>query len=487
MTTLKQVLCGAAITGLVAGTSSVAGAQAGISTLSTDWMLAAEHVLLIGVDGANFSKVLEYAYTPDSGFKTAMDQGITGTASLTNHMTMSGPAWSTILTGVWDDKHGVINNLFRPEVYSQWPSVFNLIEYHRPDIETTIIGDWEYLNELAAAGNYPADNNVFVPFQDSWATTDSLVVDHTIDKIMATLDNPDDISSFLFSYQVQADEAGHSYGSGSEQFEQAIINVGGNIQQILAAIAHVKAITGDDWSVIITTDHGHQQNPDLPGFSFGHGFQSPNETTSFVIFDQAGQDATDGTQNLNYSITDITPTILALFGIALRSDFDGSPLFADPAITDSHVTPEDLKQALLSAIAMYGYPNIGNEISLAIRTVAGAVPYGIDLASGEIDKLLQGIVDQDIFLISGLAHIVQHINSFFGGMTVDLTSMLARGIGYLTGAGVIAPTDAPLPIPPGSAEFSGSAEPLPVDAVFAASDVGDSDLPGLLDITALAG
>ncbi|GFG87366.1 MULTISPECIES: alkaline phosphatase family protein [Mycobacteriaceae] len=486
MTTIKQFLCGATVAGMVAATGAAVGAPAGLSAVTADWLLAAEHVLLIGLDGVNLSKVLEYAYDDDSGFKTAMDQGITGAASLTNHTTLSGPSWSTVLTGVWDDKHGVFNNLFRPEPYNQWPTVFNLIEYNKPEVDTTIISNWEYLNQLAGAGGYSVDNNIFVPAGDSPADSDALVTALTIAQILGTEDNPDDISSFLFSYQSQADHAGHSFAGGSEEYMQSIINLGANIQQILAAIAHVQSITGDDWSIILTTDHGHQQTVTLPGLSIGHGFQSPNETSSFVIFDQAGDDANDGSQSLGYSTVDITPTILSLFGIPLRSDFDGVSLVNDPAVLDGIVEPTDLKQSLLDALAMYGYPNIGNDITLAIRTVIGSVPYFLDKFVTEIDTFLQSIVDQDIFLISGLAEVAQQINEFFGGLTVNVTNTVAHGFAYLLGSGVIAPTDAPLPLP-GAAEFTGSLESLLAGDTFTAPDIGDLDLSLLLDVDALLG
>lgn len=447
MTSIKQFLCGSAVVGMVAGTGAAIGAPIGyVGPSAMDWLLAAEHVLLIGTDGTNLDKILQYAYGDDSGFKTAMDQGITGAATEVNHTTISGPSWSTILTGVWDDKHGVFNNVFYPQPYDQWPTVFNLLEAHDPNINTSVIADWDYINGIGAAGAFPADNNLFVPFQDSWADTDAEVTAQTIAQILATKDNPLDISSFLFSYQVQVDEAGHSFGGGSEEYAQAVMNVGANIQQILAAVDEARRETGDTWSIIITTDHGHQQS-----LGVGHGFQSPNETTQFVIFDQGGDSATDGSQNLNYSIADITPTILALLGAPMRSDFDGSPMFLDPNIVDSTVAPDDLKQALLSAIAMYGYPNIGNDITLAIRTVVGTIPYLLNGVVNDIDKFLQTIVDQDIFLISGLAEFAQQVNDFVGGLVVDTTQLMAKGVALLTGSGVIAPTDPPLS---GSAEFS---------------------------------
>lgn len=442
VTTIKQFLCGATVAGLVAGTGAVIGAP--LSVLhSADWWLAAEHVLLIGTDGTNLSKILQYADNDGSGFKTAMDGGITGAANEVGHTTISGPSWSTILTGVWDTKHGVINNLFNPEPYNQWPTVFNLLEHYNPAINTSVIADWDYINDIGKAGGTGADSSTYIPFDTTWANTDAQVTAATIAQIMATKDSPD-ISNFLFSYQVQVDEAGHGFGGGSPEYAEAVQNVGVNIQQILAAVAAVKALTGDDWSVIITTDHGHQQS-----LGFGHGFQSPNETQQFVIFDQAGEHTTDGSQNLNYSIADITPTILALFGAPMRSDFDGKSMIDDPSILDSLVRPVNLEQALSDAMSLVGYPNIGDDITLAIRTVFTSIPYFIDKAVTQLSDYLQGIVDQDIFLVSGLAEAAQQVVQFVGGLGVDATEALAQVVAHMTGVGTIEPTDPPL-----SAEFT---------------------------------
>jgi len=157
MTTIKQFLCGATVAGLVAGTGAAIGAP--LSLLhSADWWLAAEHVLLIGTDGTNLSKILEYAYNDDSGFKMLMDRGVTAATTIAGHMTMSTPSWSTILTGVWDDKHGVVSNVYRPEPYTTWPSVFNLLEYNKPEIDTTVISGRGLFTDMASTGGYPADN-----------------------------------------------------------------------------------------------------------------------------------------------------------------------------------------------------------------------------------------------------------------------------------------------------------------------------------------
>jgi len=70
---------------------------------------------------------------------------------------------------------------------------------------------------------------------------------------------------------------------------------------------------------------------------------------------------------------------------------------------NSIVFPTDLVQALNDAIDMYGYPNIGTDVALSARTIFASVPYFLDGFVTDITTQLQGIVDQNIFLISALA------------------------------------------------------------------------------------
>lgn len=397
------------------------------------------HVLLIGVDGVNMSKVLEYDYDePTSGFRILMDQGVTGTTSFVGHTTISGPAWSTILTGAWDDKTGVFNNIFNPAPYNSWPTAINLIEYHAPEVDTAVFANWQYINDIADAGGYPADINEFVEFDTSWEVTDDLVVLQTIDQILNTTATD---SAFIFSYQVAVDEAGHEAGGDSDAYTAALLNTSKNIALIMAAVDAWEVLNpGQQWTVITTTDHGHQ-----PQAGFGHGFQSPDETASWVIFDLEGDDADDGLQNLGYSNVDITPTIVDLFGIEQRSDFDGVPLREK---TDGVVAPVDLKQSITDALGTYGFPDPITDFTLSVRTIVGAVPYFLDIFVEDITGFLQGVVEQEIFLISTLAQVAEFAVGFLGGVLVDVTQVIAGVVARLTGSGAIAPTDPPLPPPP---------------------------------------
>ena len=441
------------------------------------------HVLLIGTDGTNLSKILEYTYDdPDSGFRRAMDEGVTGATTLVGNTTISGPSWSTILTGAWDNKTGVINNLFDPAPYTAWPTAINLIEFTKPAVNTAVFANWQYINDIADAGGFPADENVFVDFDTSWEDTDDLVVDATIDYINS-IDGPE--SSFVFSYQVAVDEAGHLHGGASPEYAAAVINTSENIARILDAIDEWEQNNqGEEWTVIITTDHGHQAS-----VGFGHGFQSPDETSAFVMIDLEGDDTDDGKQNLGFSNADITPTIVNLFGIEQRTDFDGVPL-QDKAT--GIVDPVDLKQALSDAVGMYGYPDIGTALALGTRTIFASIPYFLDGFVTDITVQLQAITEQDIFLISALAGVTEFAVQVVGDVLVGVTQAVARVVATLTGSGTIPPTEDPLGTgaPSAEAQLVSATTVAAQSAITSANlllnpgaEVGDPSLSGFSSVT----
>src|SRR5262249_41990863 len=69
----------------------------------------AQHVLVIGVDGTNLSRVL--ADPTNTNFFALMDTSTNSAPSIVGHTTISNPSWTAILTGAWDNKTGVINNV----------------------------------------------------------------------------------------------------------------------------------------------------------------------------------------------------------------------------------------------------------------------------------------------------------------------------------------------------------------------------------------
>ena len=153
----------------------------------------------------------------------------------------------------------MINNVFTPWTYDKWPTVFNQLETLNPNIETTAIADWNVINAIAGAGSIPADNNVFIPQIEgdtNWLETDDAVGEATVDAIRRHRPRH---PNFLFTYFVGVDENGHMYGGASPEYAEAIRNVDDNLGEIMDAVeAWEAAHPGEDWTVIVVTDHGHQ-------------------------------------------------------------------------------------------------------------------------------------------------------------------------------------------------------------------------------------
>ena len=76
-------------------------------------------VLLIGIDGVR-PDVLAEVPTPNID-ELAASGWYTAEARTTNP-SVSGPSWSSMLTGVWPEKHGVTSNGFLGRDYDTWPS-----------------------------------------------------------------------------------------------------------------------------------------------------------------------------------------------------------------------------------------------------------------------------------------------------------------------------------------------------------------------------
>ena len=341
-----------------------------------------QRVLVIGVDGANLSRIL--ADAENENFLKLIEDSTNSAPSIVGHTTISNPSWTAILTGVWGERTGVINNVFTPWTYNSFPTVFNQLEsLETPDQEivTKAIANWNVINAIAGAGSDPVDTNVFIAQVEgdtNWLATDDLVGDETVDAIRG-VDGP--TPNFLFSYFVGVDENGHLYGGASEQYAEAIRNVDDNLGEIMAEVDTWNAAHPDEqWTIMVVTDHGHQ-----PQQGFGHGFQSPDETATFVI--AHGSAFKDGNINLEYEIVDTTPTVVSLFGGTPRPGSDGVPL---TSLAGSDVDPGDfdaLVVALKDQIASNRSPDPLTDLALSLRTIFATIPYVVYEEFGSVPIL----------------------------------------------------------------------------------------------------
>lgn len=422
----RRTLTAKAVAAAAAQSVSATAVPTAVTTSSTASTAdSTPNILLIGIDGTNLSKIL--ANPANVNLFALMQGGTTAASNIEGHTTMSNPSWTAILTGLWGETTGVVNNLYNPDVYKKWPTVFDQLEALNPNIETTAIANWDVVSAIAASGSVGADHitNIAQLAGDSnWSKTDNAVGEATVAAIQAA--NPNN-PNFIFSYFVGVDENGHNNGGGSQQYADAITNVDRNIGEIMQTVSEWEAATGEKWTVIVVTDHGHQGSAGL-----GHGFQSPNETSTFVIANNPDL-FTAGGVNSAYKIVDVTPTIVTLFG-GTPAKSNGVPL---TTLGSSTTVPTDndtaLRTALQAALKKQGYPGAEVVLTQAIRTVATIVPYGVNLVANTITDELQSIAAQHIFLVSTLAQLLSWPVQLIGDLAYAATNIVAEAVAFLTG------------------------------------------------------
>ncbi len=219
----------------------------------------ANKVLIIGLDGAR-PDAIQAASTPTIDALVA--NGTYSWDVLNEGVTSSGPGWSNILTGVWQDKHGVIDNSFNGSDYANYPSLFERIEGYDPDLYTMSICEWHPINDI-----------IISQFADEVINTSD--PSDTEAKVISALTFKD--PDIMFVHLDSPDHAGHSYGFSPDvpQYMTALEDVDTSIGKMLEALEARPTRQEENWLIILTTDHG--------GLGTSHGGNSLEERNVFFI------------------------------------------------------------------------------------------------------------------------------------------------------------------------------------------------------------
>ncbi|MEW1735803.1 alkaline phosphatase family protein [Nocardia beijingensis] len=169
----------------------------------------AAKVVVIGLDGLMYGKI-EQAQAPN--LLRLSGAGLLSRSSIAPHITISGPSWATVLTGVWDRKHGITNNEFTAEPFARYPTVFTRLERARPTAKTQSIATWDRIATMTGSGSPRADVVVSTAPVPDESRTDAA----TADAVVAAIGRfaPD----LLFTHLDQVDHAGHDAGAASRAY-----------------------------------------------------------------------------------------------------------------------------------------------------------------------------------------------------------------------------------------------------------------------------
>jgi arylsulfatase A-like enzyme len=125
----------------------------------------------------------------------------------------------------------------------------------------------------------------------------------------------------LFLHFDEVDRAGHRHGYSPDvqEYVEAIERIDGYVGNIVGALAARPSYSGEDWLVMLTTDHGGSATKGPEDRKYRHGDDIPEHRTVFLIL--SGQSAVKGPMRSVPHSVDVPPTVLAHLGVEVDSSW----------------------------------------------------------------------------------------------------------------------------------------------------------------------
>lgn len=242
-----------------------------------------KRVLIIGIDGCR-SDALRLADAPN--IHDLVTHGVTtwtGTAGgelggITQQPTISGPGWTSMMTGKYLNIHGVSGNgtaaYDTADGYqlSQAPHFARRLKESVPTASFSSVASWSWIEDYLVAAQPSYFGYHTKGIGSSYPVRDLDVKNKVVAHLGSA--NPD----VLFVHFDQVDGAGHSSGFrvSNPDYMNALHTVDSHVGEIVTALKNRPQYAQEDWLIIISTDHGGTNNG-------GHGGQSAEERTIPII------------------------------------------------------------------------------------------------------------------------------------------------------------------------------------------------------------
>ena len=220
-------------------------------------------LLILSIDGCRPDALLKAEAT---NLRALADSGLYTWWALSRPPTKSGPCWSSIFTGVWNDKHGVTDNTFANSRFDQYPMLCTRLKNAFPSFYS---GWFVYWPNLGTDIPHGAD-----VVAGDWSDANTL--ERAVNFLSA------EQTDALFVHFGAADAVGHASGFDPENpdYISAIHLADGQVGQVISAMRSRPNFLNEHWMVIALTDHG--------GYFTHHGGTMIEEMRTFFII--AGDD-----------------------------------------------------------------------------------------------------------------------------------------------------------------------------------------------------
>jgi predicted AlkP superfamily pyrophosphatase or phosphodiesterase len=250
-------------------------------------------VLIIGLDGARGELI-----TPEvmPNLHTLAQQGKVDLDAITGDVSLSGPGWASMLTGVWCNKHGVLDNdvTWAQSRFDAFPHLIQRINKARPDLITASVTHWAPIHDEILCGDQAAGRCSGATIVRTHST--DLEVTQSAIELLSGKD-----VSFLFLQLDDIDHAGHGDPAELDAggfCTQALTGLEGQcvlrgvntnylnvarqtdlyVGRILSALKARTHYDNENWLVIVSTDHGGGG-----GVFNQHGFNNTQDRRTFVV------------------------------------------------------------------------------------------------------------------------------------------------------------------------------------------------------------
>ena len=221
----------------------------------------ARKVLFIGSDGTTGSELRDIP-TPNIDLLTR--QAVYSYDAINNGITISGPGWSNLFTGVLEDKHKVVGNSFEKHNLDSHPDVLQIIKKNLPQYQTAAFYTWLPIGiildeaDTRVARKYAHNGDAYIHrMAEDYLRNES--ADATV------------------VYYGDVDIAGHNHGFYKDvpQYYNEVVQFDRYVGDLIDAINSRPNRDKEDWLIVMSTDHG--------GYKTGHGGETLGERNIFMI------------------------------------------------------------------------------------------------------------------------------------------------------------------------------------------------------------